>query len=289
MTANAFSEKPGARLPPNYALKGGGEITQEAFMSRNLSTSSPTAAAAERKSIAPPPNSGPPPALDQISTRWPLITDAAQFVMRYLPAIRHYLEALLKNCHDAEDATQEFLLRGLLRGFLRTNELRGRFRDYLKTAVRNAALTHLHHKKALREVGCGQLHLPASSAGPSEGEQNWLAQWRRCILDRAWRALTNHQLRSPGNLFYTVLRFTAEYPQEDSTALADQTSRFIGRPLRADAFRKQLSRARRLFAQLIVFEVRQTLEEPTPENIDEELSVLGLRDHVRRFLTADAE
>ena len=41
--------------------------------------------------------------LEEISTRWPLIRDPVQFVMRYAPAIQKYLEALLKNTHDAED------------------------------------------------------------------------------------------------------------------------------------------------------------------------------------------
>src|SRR3954466_3601502 len=89
---------------------------------------------------------GPPPGLKQISTHWPLITDPAQFVLRYAPAIRQYLVALLRNAHEADDVTQEFLLRGLLRGFVRTTHLRGRFRDYLKTAVRNAALSHLSRR-----------------------------------------------------------------------------------------------------------------------------------------------
>jgi hypothetical protein len=41
-----------------------------------------------------------------------------------------------------------------------------------------------------------------------------------------------------------------------------------GRFIQPSAFRKQLSRARRRFAELPVAEVTQTLEQPTPEQID---------------------
>jgi len=232
-----------------------------------------------------PPDSLPKPALDLISTRWPILADPNQFVQRYEPAIRKYLEALLKDPHDAEEVAQDFLLRGLQRGFVRTPDLRGRFRDYLKTAVRNAALMHLRRRKP-GQVGCCD---PARLACPDadvqeEAEQQWLARWRRCVLDRAWQALEQFQARAPGNLAYTVLRLAADNPREDSMTLADRASALAGRPLRADAFRKQLSRARRLFAELVVAEVTLTLDEPTRPRLEEELCELGLLAYVRPLL-----
>src|SRR4051812_10671065 len=87
------------------------------------------------------------PGLDQISTHSPMIEDPGQFVLRYAPAIRSYLRALLKDSDGAEEVSQDFLVRGLLRGFVRTTELRGRFRHYLKAAVRNAAMNHLQRRR----------------------------------------------------------------------------------------------------------------------------------------------
>jgi RNA polymerase sigma-70 factor (ECF subfamily) len=235
------------------------------------------------------PDSGSAPGLEEISTRWPLIRDPVQFVLRYAPAIRNYLEALLKNRHDAEEVAQDFLLRGILRGFVLTTELRGRFRYYLKTAVRNAALTRLGRQKPDSPGGLNPAQLPDPRDEPTQAEQDWVAAWQRCVIDRAMQALDHHQRQAPDSLFYTVVRLSLDHPEEDSTALAERASASAGRPIQPAAFRKQLSRARRRFAELLVAEVTQTLEQPTPERIEEELSEVGLLSYVRPYLpTAEA-
>jgi hypothetical protein len=63
----------------------------------------------------------PAPGLDQISTHWSAIHDPASFTLRYAPAIRAYLLALLRDGHEADEAAQEFLLRVVERGFVRAN------------------------------------------------------------------------------------------------------------------------------------------------------------------------
>src|SRR3954452_11549568 len=84
----------------------------------------------------------PPTFLERISTHWPLISDPLQFVLRYAPAVRRYLTALIRDAHDAEDVTQNFLLR-MVKQPCREGQVRSaRFRDYLKAALRRAALTH---------------------------------------------------------------------------------------------------------------------------------------------------
>jgi hypothetical protein len=207
--------------------------------------------------------------------------------MRYAPAIRRYLDALIRNADDAEELTQEFLLRGLLQGFVRTSELRGRFRDYLKAAVRHAALNHLRRKRPVQDGVAGLEQVPAPDDQRSAADQQWVEQWRACVLDRAWQALDDHQRRSPGSLAFTVLRLAADHPEEDSTALAARATASAGRPIRADAFRKQLSRSRRLFAELVVAEVSQTLEQPSRERVVEELVDLGLMSYVGDYLSGE--
>ena len=78
-----------------------------------------------------------------------------------------------------------------------------------------------------------------------------------------------------------------DHPTDDAKKLAERTSAKIGRPLRADAFRKQVSRARRMLARLIVREVEQTLDQPTPEHVKDELIALALWDYVRDFLPTE--
>ena len=224
-------------------------------------------------------------AMEQISTHWPLIRDPAQFVLRYAPAIEAYLGALVRDPHAVADITQDFLLHVVERGLVPEENLRGRFRNYLKAAVRNAAVTHFRRRR-LSPLDDETLRgLDAGGPDPSDGE--WLREWRRCVLDRVWESLERHERRSPDNFAYTVLRLTADHPDADARELAERASRAVGRPLRPDAFRKQVSRARRTFTQYLLEEVARTVQDPTAERVEEELVEVGLMPYVRPFLPDD--
>ncbi|MBI3724758.1 hypothetical protein HY251_12505 [bacterium] len=228
----------------------------------------------------------PKQSLNQISTHWSKVGNPSHFVLRYGPAVRHYLDAIVKNSNDAEEVLQDFLLRVVKHGFDRATPDRGRFRFYVKAAVRNAAFTHLKRKRGREQSSDDLSRVPAPDAR-EPADDVWLSSWRSCILDRAWRALDLHERSSPGNLFHTTLRLAADHPNESSDALAARASSQRGQELKPDAFRKQLSRARRHFAKLIVTEVAETLETPTPERVEEELIEAGLMDYVKEFLPPD--
>jgi RNA polymerase sigma-70 factor (ECF subfamily) len=230
---------------------------------------------------------GSQPRLDEIATEWAIIHDPAQFVRRYAPAIQSYLNALIKNQHDAEDVAQDFFVRVAKNGFVRARQDRGRFRDYLKTAVRNAALSFLKRQHGSKHAQLHEEQQPVTGRHQRAAEQAWDAQWRHCLLDRACKALEKHQQRSPGNLFHTVMALLLEHPNEDATALATRTSELIGRTVRPDAFRKQVSRARRALAKYLVKEVATTLDRPTAEQVKEELIELSLWEYVRDFVPRD--
>src|SRR5205085_1288538 len=206
---------------------------------------------------------GPSDRLDAIATEWAVIHDPAQFVRRYAPAVQSYLSAIIKNPHDAEDVAQDFFLRVAKHGFVRARKDRGRFRDYLKAAVRNAAINFLRRKQHSKPAGSGIFQFAEPDKDKRRRDQAWLAHWRQCLLDRARKALEKHQKGAPGNLFSTVLDLLIEYPRDDAKSLAARTSAITGRPLRPDAFRKQVSRARFMLAKLLVREVIQTLDRPT--------------------------
>lgn len=225
--------------------------------------------------------------LSRISTRWPQIGDAAKFCVRYGPAIRKYIVALLRRDHDADEVAQEFLLRAIEKGFPNADPDRGRFRDYLKTAVRNAALMHLRARRSYDALPPESSLLPAPEGPPSAADAAWIEEWRACILERAWRAIETHERKARGNLFHTVLRLSVEHPEEDSSSLAARAGGVDGQPLRADAFRKQLSRARRFFAERVAAEVAATLDQPTRQRVEEELDEIGLLEHVRGLLPDD--
>ncbi|MEM7561124.1 MAG: hypothetical protein AAF394_18530, partial [Planctomycetota bacterium] len=70
----------------------------------------------------------------------------------------------------------------------------------------------------------------------------------------------------------------------NSEELAQQVSEATGQELNAAAFRKQLSRARKLFAECLVREVADTIDIPTPESIKAELQELGLMSYIENYL-----
>jgi len=240
-------------------------------------------------------NSGPKSHLDAISTRWAQVGDPIQFVMRYAPAIRKYLAAILGNSADVDDVCQDFLLRSLSHHFAAASPDQGKFRKYLKSAVRNAALMHLRGQRRRQNISLADLeeaadpHLEplsfsALSLDPGE-DAEWSQSWQQCLLDRAWRALHGClRKETEGNILYTALRITADHPDEDSKQLAARVSEKLGRPVKPEALRQQLSRARRLFAELIVREISQSLEVKSADSVEQELIDIGLLPYVRKLL-----
>jgi hypothetical protein len=113
------------------------------------------------------------------------------------------------------------------------------------------------------------------------------AEWQRCVLDKVWRELDSHERKNPGNLCHTCLRVYTEFADADSPEQARIASGRAGRTLTPEAFRKQVSRARRLMAECILLEVARSVVPPTADAVEEELIDLGLWGHVRDYLPGD--
>lgn len=201
--------------------------------------------------------------------------------------MRSYLDTLLRDSQAADDVSQEFFMSVVAKGFIRADADRGRFRDYLKVSVRNAAMTYLRRQRRQPGLMDASVMQFVAAAPDSAEDAAWLANWRQCLLDRVWRAIESHEHAAPESLYHTILRLSVEYSEADSEQLAERVSRQIGRPLRADALRKQRSRARRMFAELLLREVAETLHSPTPELIEDELRETGLMPYIEPFLPAD--
>lgn len=219
--------------------------------------------------------------LEQISTCWPMIHNPVQFVMRYARAIQKYVTAIVRDSHDSEEVAQDFLVRVFDKGFCPENVSRGRFRDYLKSAVRYVAISHLRKR---RSAELSEEMLASIVQPNSEADRAWSNEWHDCLLERVWQSLELHQQATADNLFYSVLQMHTQNPAATSDEHAVQLAEQLGRPIRADAFRQQLSRARKHFAKLIVAEVRQTIQNPTAESVEQELIDLDLMPYVREFL-----
>ena len=185
--------------------------------------------------------------------------------------------------HDPDSAAD--LVQGLFAHLLEHNTLaaadpgRGRFRDFVK-----GVLFHLvadHHRRRQRQPRplLADHPEPVTDSPPgAEGEQAFLDSWRDELLARAWSALAEVE-RARGQPYHTVLRFRAEHPDLPSPRMAEQLGPVLGKPLTAVGVRKTLDRAREKFADLLLDEIAQALEEPTAEQLEQELIDLGLLDH----------
>jgi RNA polymerase sigma-70 factor (ECF subfamily) len=237
--------------------------------------------------------------LEEIETQWSLIARAHEgsdssagqarqvLVLRYFPAIRSYVGALLRDDHDADDLAQDVVKRLMQGDFAAATPERGRFRDLLKVAVRNMVRTHWErqNRRAGVNLDVEQLGEEESQADPDD--QQWLATWRQGMLDLAWKALKEYEARTPGAVAYTLLKLRAEHPEDDSAGLAKRLGATLGKQWKPDAVRQQLRRARLRFAQFLVDEIAGNISDPTPERIERELIDVGLIEYVREFLPQD--
>jgi RNA polymerase sigma factor (sigma-70 family) len=228
--------------------------------------------------------------LSQINTRWSLLKQANQatptgartaqeeILDKYGGAVRRYLLGALRNPDAADDLFQEFACR-FLHGDLRgANPERGRFRDFLK-----GVLSHLiadFHKRRNKQPGPLPTDLPdiVESEPAGDLDQAFLESWRDELLARAWQALAEIE-RTTGQPWYSVLRFRADHPELRSVEMADQLGGQLDRPLTAVAVRQLLHRAREKFGEFLLEDVRVSLENPTEEQLQEELKDLGLLDY----------
>src|SRR5204862_1035092 len=121
---------------------------------------------------------------------------------RYQSAAYRYLLGGVRNLDAADELFQEFALRFVRGDFRRADPERGRFRDFVKTALRN--LVTNHHKKVARHPAAS-LEKPedvAADTPPEDLDAEFLSNWRKALLDRAWESLA--ALEKPGGPpFYT--------------------------------------------------------------------------------------
>jgi RNA polymerase sigma-70 factor (ECF subfamily) len=229
--------------------------------------------------------------LEAISTRWSLLrlarddSAASQqearraLVLRYLPAIHRYLRAIAGNDADADDLCQDVAVRLLSGDFGSVDPERGRFRDFLKTVLRNMALNYWKRQKRRRGVPLDPAQFTAD-----EEDSRWLDVWRGSVLELVWKAFEQRERTQRGSVAARLLRLRMEYPDDTSAALAERLTAATGKPFTPEALRQALRRARRQFVDLLLVEVAQGLDDPAPEAIENELSALGLREYVADLL-----
>jgi RNA polymerase sigma factor (sigma-70 family) len=227
--------------------------------------------------------------LSRISTLWTVVRDAKggpaeavtaaqeELMRRYRRAVYRYLLGALREPEAAEELTQEFALRFLRGDCRQADPERGRFRDFVKGVLYHLIVDY-HRRKRVQPQ-----RLPANggepaAADPGPGDlfdRGFRDSWREELLARAWDGLARIQDES-GQPFHTVLRFRIDHPDARSAEMAKELSVQLEHAVTADWVRQTLHRGRDKFADLLLAEVADTLQKPTVEALEDELSDLGL-------------
>jgi RNA polymerase sigma-70 factor (ECF subfamily) len=221
--------------------------------------------------------------LSQISTLWTVLFQAHQatgdaavtakqaLVQRYCSAVYRYLLGAVGTEEVAADLAQEFALRFLRGDFQRADPQRGRFRNYLKTAL--VHLVNDHYRAQQQQPRPFAPDGPEAAVSPQrdpDSDLDFLASWREELLERTWAALA--QVNAP---YHAVLLFRVSNPEMASSQMAEQLSAQLGKPVTAAWVRKTQQRAHDKYAELLIEEVAVSLEQDT-ESLEQELADLDL-------------
>jgi DNA-directed RNA polymerase specialized sigma24 family protein len=228
--------------------------------------------------------------LSRVSTMWTMVMEAhggetdsaakalAGLAQRYSGVVYRYLLGAVRDPDAAAELSQEFALRILRGAFHRADPTRGRFRDYLKTA-----LIHLvddYHTAQRSRPRPLRHDVPA---GPPQEvpdtDPDFLANWRAELLERTWKSLADAQ-----PTYHAVLLFRVENPEVPSPEMAEQLAARLGTSMRPDQVRKALQRSHAKFAELLVEEVATSLEAPSRDELADELRELDLLKYCRSAL-----
>ena len=228
--------------------------------------------------------------LSRMSTVWTMVfeahggeADAATAAMsglalRYSGVVYRYLLGAVRDPDAAAELSQELALRILRGAFRHADPSRGRFRDYLKTA-----LIHLvdDYRAAQRSRPRPLPRNEPVSPTPAipETEVDFLESWRAELLDRTWKALAAAQ-----PMYHAVLLFRVENPDVPSPRMAEELGARLGTSLRSDQVRKALQRSHAKFAELLIDEVAITMGEPSRDELAEELREVELLKYCRSAL-----
>ncbi len=224
--------------------------------------------------------------LSEISTVWTMVFKAHKsnealaasaremLLERYCGAVYKYLVAAVRDPHVAGELSQEFALRFVQGSFRGADPEKGRFRDYVKTALFN--LIRKHHKNQNRQpVGLDlAVAEPAAPEETTDSDEVFLQGWREELLARVWEALARieAQTKQP---YFTFLDYRTKN-KTSSEEMAKKLSHRVGKSLTAAGVRQTLHRARDKFADLLIEEVARSLETSEPDALQQELIDLRL-------------
>lgn len=225
--------------------------------------------------------------LSRIATMWTVVFQAHsagadtvvaarnRLMLRYSGAVYRYLLGAVRDPEAASDLCQEFAVKFLRGDFRRAVPDRGRFRDYVKIALVN--LVNDHHRA--RQAAPKELAVDAAGPMDESGVENFESGWRSELLEQTWKALAK-----ANPTFHATLLLRIEDPDLPSGDMAERLSQQLGRPMSAENVRKTIQRAHSKFADLLLELVAESLDDPNPKELEEELQAMDLLRYCRSAL-----
>jgi RNA polymerase sigma-70 factor (ECF subfamily) len=229
--------------------------------------------------------------LSQLNTSWTLLAQAhggapniehqaqTALIQRYQKPVYRYLLGMLRNPDAADEVFQEFALRMVRGDFHKADASKGKFRRYVKTS-----LIHLVHEYRQRQARRATHDLDnaeevaESLAHEAASDQEFTANWRKTLLERAWEILDS-QDRADSPPYALALRLRTEKPDLSNGALvAELNNRLPGdRAVTEVALRKILQRARESFTEALLDEIAHSMQTHSLDDLEQEVIDLGLQ------------
>jgi RNA polymerase sigma-70 factor (ECF subfamily) len=233
--------------------------------------------------------------LSEIDTPWSVVLKAHQgsddsvrwakqtLLDRYGGAVRRYLQASLHDEEAARELFQEFALRMVRGDFRAADPERGRFRNFVKSALFHLIVDYWRREARKDQQLTSVMAVDALVTPDPQEEQLFVDSWRDELFSRCWDHLREAEQRS-NTPYCSALRLLVDDPTLSSTDIAERLSLPNDASQAAGNIRVVLHRARKMFADQLVAAVADTLEKGSVADVEQELADLNLLGYCRAAL-----
>ena len=248
----------------------------------------------------PDPNSH----LSRILTNPSVLKNPASFFDVYQVPVRKFFLCLCNSANEADEQFQEFALKFLSGAFDSFKPERGRFRDYLKAALRNQG------KRSFQSGGkiSLMLHEQLDTADPESQEPIELALKEfDAIEGEQIKKLVDDDMRADEetgrNQFHSLLTFAVSYQKNRLSEYAESGGRtkipvsaiaaFIqekfGETVSLDTAKQRMHRAKAMYASKMIDEISVRVTDPSVAAVREAARELGLSLYIESELARREE
>jgi RNA polymerase sigma-70 factor (ECF subfamily) len=214
----------------------------------------------------------------------------ARLIEKYGDAIRRYLMACLRDPDAVDEVYQEFSLKFVQGKFSGVTADKGRFRSYIKTVIYHLVADYGRSRKkyAATAIEHESLLTDNAQADGHSLDMQFQESWRDSLLTNCWQRLEQEE-RESGKPWYTVLKLRSENGNARSAELAELATSRVGKEITAANVRVLVHRARERFAELLTQTVKDSLDNPSPEELEHELIDLNLWQYCKPILQQEGQ